>query len=171
MDIDEKTRFRADYVRVKIACRDISRVPKTTDGALGLYIYDFTFEREVQGDGTIKTLSSGIKITEKDHQPQRFKVDEPPKTLQITSSSSQGGNQNFGVGSDKNVQQHKAAVTTNSTPPKVSGGRIASNEKAKQVVTQQNIQPPNSEEQVDRVQIPDTFEESDAESETLSDKL
>lgn len=99
----------------------------------------------MQGDGTIKTLSSGIKITEKDHQPKRFKVDEPPKTLQITGSC-QGGNQNFGSRSDKNVQQHKVDVTTNSTPPKLSGGRIASNEKAKQVVTQQNIQPPNSKE-------------------------
>ena len=49
MEIDEKTRYRADYVRMKIACRDVHRVPKTAEGTLGLYFYDFTFEREVQG--------------------------------------------------------------------------------------------------------------------------
>ena len=49
IEIDEKTRYRADYVTMKIACKDVHRVPKTAEGTLGLYFYDFTFEREVQG--------------------------------------------------------------------------------------------------------------------------
>jgi hypothetical protein len=48
MEIDEKTRYRADYVRVKIACRDVLKVPKVAEGTLGIHIHDFIFEREVQ---------------------------------------------------------------------------------------------------------------------------
>lgn len=29
LEIDEKTRLRSDYVRVRIACRDITKVPRT----------------------------------------------------------------------------------------------------------------------------------------------
>lgn len=51
IEIDEKTRFRHDYVRVKIACRDITKVPRTAESALGLSIMDFHFEREVEEEG------------------------------------------------------------------------------------------------------------------------
>lgn len=47
VEIDEKTRFRADYVRVKIACRDLQKVPRTAKGALGLYVHDFGFKRVI----------------------------------------------------------------------------------------------------------------------------
>lgn len=33
MEIDEKTRLRPNYVRMKIACRDVLRVPKKVEGA------------------------------------------------------------------------------------------------------------------------------------------
>ena len=39
--IDENTRFRQDFVRVKIACRDVNQVPSSVECNLGLYIYDF----------------------------------------------------------------------------------------------------------------------------------
>jgi preprotein translocase subunit YajC len=35
IEIDEKTRFRPDYVRMKIACRDVSKVPNKAQSALG----------------------------------------------------------------------------------------------------------------------------------------
>ena len=60
VEIDDKTRFRADYVRVKIACRDLQKVPGTAEGTLGLCIHDFGFEREIQENNTVKTLTSGI---------------------------------------------------------------------------------------------------------------
>ena len=44
--IDENTRFRQDFVRVKIACRDVNQVPSSVECNLGLYIYDFFFEME-----------------------------------------------------------------------------------------------------------------------------
>lgn len=71
MEIDEKTRFRHDYVRVKIAYRDITKIPSTTEGALGLFIYDFYFEREVANENVERTLNSGIKVTEHELPPSK----------------------------------------------------------------------------------------------------
>lgn len=62
MEIDEKTRYRADYVRVRIACRDLQKVPAIVEGCLGICVHDFGFEREAQEESTIKTLTSGIKV-------------------------------------------------------------------------------------------------------------
>lgn len=56
METDEKTRFRLDYVRMKIACRDVTKVPRTAEGTVGIYVKDFIFERELQVENTIKTL-------------------------------------------------------------------------------------------------------------------
>jgi len=56
LEIDEKTRFRHDYVRVKIACRDITKVPRTVESTLGLVLHDFTFEREVEIEAPARTL-------------------------------------------------------------------------------------------------------------------
>jgi hypothetical protein len=36
IEIDLKPRFREDYVRIKISCRDVSKVPKTIEGVLGM---------------------------------------------------------------------------------------------------------------------------------------
>jgi hypothetical protein len=52
-------------VRVKIACRDVTKVPRTTEGTLGIHLHDFIFEREIPEGQKIKTLHNGIKINEK----------------------------------------------------------------------------------------------------------
>ena len=62
VEIDESSRFRYDYVRLKISCRDVTKVPKTTEGTLGMYIIDFGFEREVPEVRGERLLKSGIKV-------------------------------------------------------------------------------------------------------------
>ena len=69
LEIDEKTRIRPEYVRMKIACRDITKVPRKAEGTLGLVIHDFIFEREVQQSESGRILSSGIRVGESDTQP------------------------------------------------------------------------------------------------------
>jgi hypothetical protein len=49
--IDEKTRLRNDFVRARIACRDVRSVSGVAECYLRLFIYDFFFEREVQSVG------------------------------------------------------------------------------------------------------------------------
>jgi hypothetical protein len=80
LEIDEESRFRYDFVRMRIACRDVSRVPKTVEGTLGMYVIDFEFEREVPDDGGERVLRSGIKVSE-DHQPpdKKSKADMIPE--------------------------------------------------------------------------------------------
>jgi hypothetical protein len=47
LEVDKSTLSKTDYVRVKIGARDVSKVPEIVEGSIGLYIYDFFFEREV----------------------------------------------------------------------------------------------------------------------------
>ncbi|KAG2609528.1 hypothetical protein PVAP13_4KG048333 [Panicum virgatum] len=46
MAIDENTRYKTEFVRIKIACRDIYEVTASSEGNLGLHIYDFFYELE-----------------------------------------------------------------------------------------------------------------------------
>jgi hypothetical protein len=50
VEVDKSTLGRTDYVRVKIAARDISKVPERAraEGAIILYHYDFLFERKLR---------------------------------------------------------------------------------------------------------------------------
>jgi hypothetical protein len=45
-EVDKSTLHRTNYVRVKIASRDISKVPAIVEGAILPYLYDFSYERE-----------------------------------------------------------------------------------------------------------------------------
>lgn len=67
LEIDESTRFRHDYVMMRIACMDVTKVHRTARSTLGLFIHEFTYEREVEVDESEKTLKSGIKVGDKNH--------------------------------------------------------------------------------------------------------
>ena len=46
MAIDEKYRFRTDFLRIKkLSCRDVTQVPAVAERSLGIKIFDFFFER------------------------------------------------------------------------------------------------------------------------------
>lgn len=182
MEIDERTRFRADYVRVKIACRDVMKVPKTTEGALGLCLHDFIFEREVQEEESVKKLSTGIIITEKDHQAKRHKAEDQPKQLQLIRPANIGGALSTGGSSSKGGHHQKPIQISQSAPVKMKvfpdeksrknvAKQIQVNDKAKKTLENQEQHSKVVEDEEDRVHISDHFEESDAESETLSERL
>lgn len=120
MEIDEKTRFREDYVRIKIACRDVMKVPKTVEGTLGLCIHDFIFEREVQEEEIVRKLSSGIIVSGKEPQAKKFKSDDQPKVLQLTGPSNPSGLESNEAGSSKNGQHQKSMHLSNFAPPKMN---------------------------------------------------
>lgn len=90
-EIDEKARFRVDYVRLKIACRDITKVPKTAEGVLGLTVYDFGFEREILDDGKEKFLKSGIKVTEDQPPNKKFRNETGHKALNLNKNPGTSG--------------------------------------------------------------------------------
>jgi hypothetical protein len=101
MEIDERTRFRADYVRVKIACRNLQKIPNTTEGTLGLCIHDFGFEREVPEENPVKTLTSGIVVGSKEPPSKKFKADDHDKHNLQTGASGQSVLMTTETGSNK----------------------------------------------------------------------
>lgn len=80
LEVDEESRYRYDYVSLRIACRDVSKVPKTAEGTLGMYIIDFGFERELPKDAGEKILKSGIKVS--DERPNKKSKAEYNSTSQ-----------------------------------------------------------------------------------------
>jgi hypothetical protein len=69
VEIDEATRHKAGYVRVKIACREVAKVPETAKGTLGLMIYDFFFEREVYVEEGGKSGNVAIAVHDSGNPP------------------------------------------------------------------------------------------------------
>jgi len=98
LEIDEGTRYRYDYVRMRIACRDIARVPRTAEATLGLYIIDFKFEREIPEEKSERILKSGIKITDDAAPPAKKSRAELP----FINSDSGNENANEEVNDRKN---------------------------------------------------------------------
>jgi hypothetical protein len=48
-EVDESTLNRTDYVRIKIAARDIAKVHAKAEGAILPFLYDFFYERGADG--------------------------------------------------------------------------------------------------------------------------
>lgn len=67
VEIDEKSRPRNEFVRARIAYRDVKAVPGVVESSLGLFIYDFFFEREVQKDEEEEKLSNEVKVDDNTH--------------------------------------------------------------------------------------------------------
>jgi hypothetical protein len=51
LEVDKVNLKRWEYVRVKIGCKDITKVPAVVEGLLDMHFYDFTFLREIQVEG------------------------------------------------------------------------------------------------------------------------
>lgn len=104
IEVDEGSRYRYDYVRLKIACRDVTRVPKTAEGTLGLHLIDFGYE--LPEDNGPKVLKSGIVVTE-DQQPppKRSKADTPTMPPETDDESSRADKQGSSHRVGKQVQE------------------------------------------------------------------
>lgn len=64
VEIDEKTRLRNEYVRTRIACRDVCVVPNVVESSPVLFIYDFFFEREIQDEDYKENPKSDVRVGE-----------------------------------------------------------------------------------------------------------
>jgi hypothetical protein len=74
-----KTRFNRDFVRLKIACRNVELVPRSAEGNLGLFIYDFVFEREVSQEDNLGNMRVAGEVDVPETQPS------PKKTKDIST--------------------------------------------------------------------------------------
>jgi hypothetical protein len=64
MKIDERARFKHDYVRFKITCRDISKVLMSVEGALGMCLFDFGIWKGSSRTRKREILKSETKVGE-----------------------------------------------------------------------------------------------------------
>jgi len=130
----------------------------------------------------VRTLSSGVKVGEKEPPHKKYKAEDQPKTSALISSSNVSGPKTTEASSSKNKQQMHSVQTSNSAPPKVNPNSCVIGkepkddqrqvkEKNKESMTNQANLSKESDMQVDRVHIPDNFDDSDAKSESLSDRL
>jgi hypothetical protein len=60
--VDKSTFNRVNYVRVKIAGRDVSKIPESAEGAIIPYLYDFFYEREVVVEEKKEASAGLVKI-------------------------------------------------------------------------------------------------------------
>jgi hypothetical protein len=61
-EIDESSLHMADYVRIKIAAREVANVPEVFEGVILPYLYDFYFDREMEWNVAAKSGTS-VKIS------------------------------------------------------------------------------------------------------------
>jgi hypothetical protein len=79
-EVDKSTLNKADYARVKIAARDVSKIPESAEGAILPYLYEFFYEREVvleeKKDSVAVSVQDDRRNTEK-FSPKKLEVSEP----------------------------------------------------------------------------------------------
>jgi hypothetical protein len=82
MEVDKGSLHRPDYVRVKIAARDVSKVPEIAEGAIIPFLYDFHYEREIEMD--IPNLGIEIPVTSEkgESEPTKENLKEGQSSMQ-----------------------------------------------------------------------------------------
>jgi hypothetical protein len=97
-DVDKSTMHRADFVIIKIAAREVAKIPEVVEGAMGKYLYDFLFERDIgmgQGAKANAIKVSNEKGGEVQPSPKKPRTDQGEKrdtsNLQIELFSSKEG--------------------------------------------------------------------------------
>jgi hypothetical protein len=77
LEVDKENLHKNDYVRVKIGCRDVTKVPASVDGVLDFNFYDYFFQREVPQDGF--TNPSGNKWIRNERDKSKDEFPSPKK--------------------------------------------------------------------------------------------
>ncbi|RLM73960.1 hypothetical protein C2845_PM15G05560 [Panicum miliaceum] len=95
MEVD-KANLKRWYVRVKIGCRDMTKVPAVVEGLLDFHFYDFTFQREVPVEGvTDPTGTKWTRTTDRSNEdfpsPKKHKWSGGTGNKDNQSGSSQTG--------------------------------------------------------------------------------
>lgn len=120
IEIDEKTRLRNDFVRVKIACRDVTKVPASAESTLGMLIYDFFYEREVPEEEQNEGIKVGVRAGAPTGQPytKRMKIGDNTndKSLPVTKG-------NLLNTPNKDGNYEKKYNVSQSAPTKISEGK------------------------------------------------
>jgi hypothetical protein len=171
LEIDEGSRYRYDYVRLKIASRDVTRVPKTAESFLGMYLIDFGFEREVIVESGPKMLKSGITVGDLDSQPPAKRTKsgvDVGKTQQEEKREAVHGLEDNSSKEDMNKTGKQSQMPW-SAPSKIGkGDNTPTNLKSG---AQKSYKKRCIDDDGEKVHIPETLEDSDSDSDSFAQKL
>lgn len=160
--VDEGSQYRYDYVRLHIACRDVTRVPKTAEGTLGLNIIDFSYERELPDEPSSKVLKSGIVVTEDQQAPmKKAKADTPVIPTETNAGTSMSISKGTPHNSGKEVQDVYWSAPPNINFKPRSQTKLLAD-------AQKSYKGKQDDEEDGKVHILDTFEESNSDSDSFS---
>jgi hypothetical protein len=94
LEVDKHNLKRWDYVRVKIGCRDISKVLATVEGLMDLHFFDFNFQREVLVEGGSTSWNTWTRNADRPNEdnpsPKKARKGEKDNTQQGATSSKAG---------------------------------------------------------------------------------
>jgi hypothetical protein len=91
VEIDENTRYNPEFVRIKIACRDLMEIPESAEGNLGMYIYDFYFEREEPNPLHKEKQKESFRVSDPGCQPSPKKMKTQHEKKDDTAKKNQEG--------------------------------------------------------------------------------
>jgi hypothetical protein len=83
LEVDKHNLKRWDYVRVKIGCRDISKVPATVEGLMDLHFFDFNFQREVLVEGGSTSWNTWTRNADRSNEdnPSQKKLEKERRII------------------------------------------------------------------------------------------
>ncbi|PWZ38285.1 hypothetical protein Zm00014a_041421 [Zea mays] len=112
VEVDEKTRLRNEYVRARIACRDVTAVPGVVESAIGMFLYDFFFEREILMEDEEGNAEIEVKVDESyQKDAKRFKYEGKfPKGKRQDTGLFDEGNMNVDKGKSKGKENEESAL-------------------------------------------------------------
>jgi hypothetical protein len=122
MAVDENSRFNTEYVRMKIACREVEAIPESAEGCLGMHIYDFFYEREKNEKDKAERRKEETKVGAAAYQPS-------PKKQKTTHLKEGGGGKTSQDGGEADTDPKEGRKTYSkgamswSAPGKVSTGK------------------------------------------------
>jgi hypothetical protein len=113
IEVDKSNLKRGDYIRVKIGCRDISKVPARVEGLLDRHFYDFTFQREVPVEGASTSWNTWTRTADRNNE------DNPSPKNQEKGREALSKKEKPAMNRERRICLHKSMVGDMQTTTKI----------------------------------------------------
>jgi hypothetical protein len=147
LEVDKVNIKRWDYVRVKIGCKDITKVPAVVEGLLDMHFYDYVFHREVQESYSKPAWNAWTRTTERGDEDEP----SPKKHKKGDGKGFQGdgsGKNNFeaSTSSQQQGRQHNEGTEFNRQMEAEREANLAEQSQPRQLSNEDKMQTDGSQE-------------------------
>jgi len=169
-EIDPETRFNQDYVRIHIACMDITKVPRTARCTLGMAMYEFIYEREVVMEEGERALKSGVIVSNPQNTPQKQNMPGGSSSRQPKQQEGRSVSKFARMGTGYDNSQSQSENTMKCTIQKAEGSPTKK-DTTKVEIQEEGMCAGKEIRNMAKSLLMDPIMESDDESETYSDYI